>query len=83
MTTITGFDTFDVRFPTSRTLAGSDAMNPQRGGEITADTSYLSTPIPDELWGELEALLHDREGFGTAESTKFFVITEFRGYVRL
>jgi L-fuconate dehydratase len=25
---ITGFDTFDVRFPTSRTLAGSDAMNP-------------------------------------------------------
>src|SRR4029077_8859394 len=28
MTKITGFDTFDVRFPTSRTLAGSDAMNP-------------------------------------------------------
>ena len=28
MTTIRGFDTFDVRFPTSRTLAGSDAMNP-------------------------------------------------------
>src|SRR6185437_11686472 len=28
MTTITGFDTFDIRFPTSRTLAGSDAMNP-------------------------------------------------------
>src|SRR5260370_35028581 len=27
MTKITGFDTFDVRFPTSRTLAGSDAMN--------------------------------------------------------
>ena len=27
MTRITGFDTFDVRFPTSRTLAGSDAMN--------------------------------------------------------
>ena len=25
---ITGFDTYDVRFPTSRTLAGSDAMNP-------------------------------------------------------
>ena len=24
---ITGFETFDVRFPTSRTLAGSDAMN--------------------------------------------------------
>jgi L-fuconate dehydratase len=27
-TKITGFETFDVRFPTSRTLAGSDAMNP-------------------------------------------------------
>jgi L-fuconate dehydratase len=27
MTKITGFDTHDVRFPTSRTLAGSDAMN--------------------------------------------------------
>src|SRR2546429_118362 len=170
MTKITGFDTFDVRFPTSRTLAGSDAMNPapdysaayvvirtdaadpalsghgfaftigrgndvqlaairllepflagqdldevlaDLGGlglceigqhpsmfdfpppagptpgpppervdhppppppavtaamvgarsadEITADTSYLSTPIPDGLWAELDALLHDREG---------------------
>jgi L-fuconate dehydratase len=28
MTTITGFETFDVRFPTSRQLDGSDAMNP-------------------------------------------------------
>src|SRR6202451_2141632 len=28
MTKITGFETYDVRFPTSRTLAGSDAMNP-------------------------------------------------------
>jgi len=27
MTTITGFDTYDVRFPTSRELDGSDAMN--------------------------------------------------------
>jgi L-fuconate dehydratase len=27
MTKITGFSTWDVRFPTSRTLAGSDAMN--------------------------------------------------------
>ncbi|HUZ20361.1 MAG TPA: enolase C-terminal domain-like protein [Acidimicrobiales bacterium] len=28
MAAITGFDTHDVRFPTSRTLDGSDAMNP-------------------------------------------------------
>jgi L-fuconate dehydratase len=28
MTTITGFETFDVRFPTSQQLDGSDAMNP-------------------------------------------------------
>ncbi len=28
MTAVTGFDTFDVRFPTSRSLDGSDAMNP-------------------------------------------------------
>jgi L-fuconate dehydratase len=28
MTTILGFETHDVRFPTSRTLDGSDAMNP-------------------------------------------------------
>jgi L-fuconate dehydratase len=27
MTKITGFETYDVRFPTSRSLAGSDAMN--------------------------------------------------------
>ena len=27
-TTITGFDTFDIRFPTSQHLDGSDAMNP-------------------------------------------------------
>jgi L-fuconate dehydratase len=28
MTTITGVDAFDIRFPTSRALDGSDAMNP-------------------------------------------------------
>src|SRR5579863_8048057 len=28
MTKITGFELHDVRFPTSRSLAGSDAMNP-------------------------------------------------------
>ena len=29
--------------------------------EITADNSYLCTPIPDALWAELEGLLRDRE----------------------
>jgi hypothetical protein len=28
MTVITGLETYDVRFPTSRELDGSDAMNP-------------------------------------------------------
>lgn len=28
MPTITGFETFDLRFPTSQHLDGSDAMNP-------------------------------------------------------
>ena len=28
---ITGFDTIDVRFPTSLALDGSDAMNPDPG----------------------------------------------------
>jgi hypothetical protein len=27
MTKITGFETYDVRFPTSRSLMGSDAMH--------------------------------------------------------
>ena len=27
MATITGFETFDIRFPTSKMLDGSDAMN--------------------------------------------------------
>jgi D-threo-aldose 1-dehydrogenase len=31
--------------------------------EITADVSYLLTPIPDALWAELEGLPHDHEGF--------------------
>jgi D-threo-aldose 1-dehydrogenase len=30
--------------------------------EITADTSYLSTPIPHALWAELKALFHDPKG---------------------
>jgi D-threo-aldose 1-dehydrogenase len=50
--------------------------------EITADNSYLSTPIPNALWAELEGLLRDREGSGTARSTKSFMIMEFCGCVR-
>ncbi len=36
MTHITGFDTYDIRFPASRTPAGSDAMNPAPGYSAAA-----------------------------------------------
>jgi D-threo-aldose 1-dehydrogenase len=49
---------FTLRHP-AVTAAVVGARTPE---EITEDVSYLSTPIPDELWPELEALLHDREG---------------------
>jgi len=47
MTKITGFDTYDVRFPTSRSLAGSDAMNPAPDYSaayviIRTDTDHLA-----------------------------------------
>jgi L-fuconate dehydratase len=42
---ITGFDTFDVRFPTSRTLAGSDAMNP--APDYSAAYLVIRTDAPD------------------------------------
>jgi L-fuconate dehydratase len=42
---ITGFDTFDVRFPTSRTLAGSDAMNP--APDYSAAYLVIRTDDPD------------------------------------
>jgi L-fuconate dehydratase len=45
MTKITGFDTFDVRFPTSRTLAGSDAMNP--APDYSAAYVVIRTDDPD------------------------------------
>jgi len=69
MTKITGFDVYDVRFPTSRSLAGSDAMNPApdqplwlllaglRPEEITGlvDFRYLSDALtPDEALALLE-----------------------------
>jgi L-fuconate dehydratase len=45
MTKITGFETFDVRFPTSRTLAGSDAMNP--APDYSAAYVIIRTDAPD------------------------------------
>ena len=45
MTKITGFDTFDVRFPTSRTLAGSDAMN--SAPDYSAAYVVIRTDAPD------------------------------------
>ena len=45
MTKITGLDTFDVRFPTSRTLAGSDAMN--MAPDYSAAYVVIRTDAPD------------------------------------
>jgi L-fuconate dehydratase len=44
MTRITGLRTYDVRFPTSRTLAGSDAMNP--APDYSAAALVLRTDAP-------------------------------------
>jgi L-fuconate dehydratase len=46
---ILALDTYDVRFPTSRTLAGSDAMNP--APDYAAAYAVLRTDGPDELAG--------------------------------
>jgi len=46
---ITGFDTFDVRFPTSRQLDGSDAMNPNP--DYSAAYLIVRTDSPDGLAG--------------------------------
>ncbi len=48
-TKILGFDTYDVRFPTSRNLDGSDAMNP--GPDYSAAYLVLRTDSADELAG--------------------------------
>jgi D-threo-aldose 1-dehydrogenase len=50
---------FTVRHP-AVTAAVVGARTP---AEIAAHVSYFSTPIPDALWVELEALSHDREDF--------------------
>jgi L-fuconate dehydratase len=49
MTTITGFDTFDVRFPTSQQLDGSDAMNPSP--DYSAAYLVIKTDSPSGLTG--------------------------------
>jgi L-fuconate dehydratase len=49
MTTILGFDTYDVRFPTSRHLDGSDAMNPNP--DYSAAYLVLRTDAGDGLAG--------------------------------
>jgi L-fuconate dehydratase len=49
MTTITGFSTVDVRFPTSRLLDGSDAMNPDP--DYSAAYLVLTTDAQDGLEG--------------------------------
>jgi L-fuconate dehydratase len=46
---ITGFETFDVRFPTSRQLDGSDAMNPSP--DYSAAYLIIKTDSPDGLAG--------------------------------
>jgi L-fuconate dehydratase len=48
-TTITGVDVLDVRFPTSRQLDGSDAMNPDP--DYSAAYVILRTDHPDGLEG--------------------------------
>lgn len=44
MTTVTSVDVHDVRFPTSRTLAGSDAMN--KDGDYSATYVVIQTDDP-------------------------------------
>jgi L-fuconate dehydratase len=49
MTTILGFETYDVRFPTSRMLDGSDAMNPDP--DYSAAALIVRTDASDGLAG--------------------------------
>jgi L-fuconate dehydratase len=64
MTTITGFETFDVRFPTSQQLDGSDAMNPSP--DYSAAYLVIKTDAGDE-------------GSGAALEGHSFVFTIGRG----
>jgi len=49
MSRVLGFDTHDIRFPTSRTLDGSDAMNP--GPDYSAAYLVVRTDAPGDLAG--------------------------------
>jgi D-threo-aldose 1-dehydrogenase len=49
--------------------------------EITADVSYLEMHIPDALWAEVEALLHDREGFLVRRYSRVQEISRVRSMV--
>src|SRR6476469_141676 len=49
MATITGMDVLDIRFPTSRSLDGSDAMNPDP--DYSAAYVVLRTDVGDGLEG--------------------------------
>ena len=49
MSKFTAIDTYDVRFPTSRELDGSDAMNPDP--DYSAAYLILRTDDPDGLAG--------------------------------
>src|SRR6202140_5430252 len=59
MTTIVGFDTFDVRFPTSRTLDGSDAMN--QSPDYSAAALVLRTDAADGLAGHSHVFTMGRD----------------------
>ncbi len=46
-----------LQFPLRHPAVTTTVVGARAPEEITADVSYLSTPIPDDLWTELEALL--------------------------
>lgn len=58
MTMIVGFDTHDVRFPTSLTLAGSDAMSPSP--DYSAAALVIRTDAADGLAGHAHVFTNGR-----------------------
>ena len=59
--TITGLRTFDIRFPTSRDLDGSDAMNPDP--DYSAAYVVIQTNAEDGLEGHGFAFTIGRNQF--------------------